>query len=310
MSSIAVTQGTSPVLQGRAEIGARCFPTFDGPTATWAWVLTAVPYGSVAVMSDAAGPQPYFETDAYGRFDIQFTDDAANVFTTFVVAMQPIGDSVNAIADETQGRAYFMPDTVGINGRRTVIGGQSTNAPSLGGPVEIAAGAGAASQGVVISERALGGIWETYPICTFYAQGGSQSIMSCVGGSGNHFTVDASGLGTGVQVTIFQFLGSVSTGYLYDAGTYHIFRTAGGGVVGDTELLRMAGTGIGLFGASPTAQGARPGQLTDNTTGAVDGTLVDVGLLFNQANINNNFADLADRVNKLEAYLALRGDIA
>ena len=41
--------------------------------------------------------------------------------------------------------------------------------------------------------------------------------------------------------------------------------------------------------------------LTDSTTGTADNTLADVGAAFNQATLNNNFADLAAKVNALIA---------
>lgn len=46
---------------------------------------------------------------------------------------------------------------------------------------------------------------------------------------------------------------------------------------------------------------ADPGALTDSTGGSVDGTLAAISGSGADAAINNNFADLADRVNKLRA---------
>lgn len=40
-------------------------------------------------------------------------------------------------------------------------------------------------------------------------------------------------------------------------------------------------------------------ELTDSTTGTADGTMADVGAAFSQATLNNNFADLAAKVNAL-----------
>lgn len=40
-------------------------------------------------------------------------------------------------------------------------------------------------------------------------------------------------------------------------------------------------------------------ELTDSTTGTADGTLADVGGTFSQATLNNNFADLAAKMNAL-----------
>ena len=47
--------------------------------------------------------------------------------------------------------------------------------------------------------------------------------------------------------------------------------------------------------------------LTDSTTGTANDTLVDVGAVFNQATLNDNFADLAAKVNMLLAELHDRG---
>jgi hypothetical protein len=54
-------------------------------------------------------------------------------------------------------------------------------------------------------------------------------------------------------------------------------------------------------------QQAAVSSLTDNTGGSADGTLVDVGLLFNQTNINNNFADVANRINAILTALKNNG---
>ena len=51
-------------------------------------------------------------------------------------------------------------------------------------------------------------------------------------------------------------------------------------------------------------------SLTDSTGGTADNTLVDVGLVFTQANINNDLADLTAKVNDILAKLRLAGIIA
>lgn len=43
--------------------------------------------------------------------------------------------------------------------------------------------------------------------------------------------------------------------------------------------------------------------LTDSSGGTANSTLVDVGLVFTQANINDNFADLTAKVNTIIAAL-------
>lgn len=66
-----------------------------------------------------------------------------------------------------------------------------------------------------------------------------------------------------------------------------------------TKVVEVNSTGLGLFGVAPVAQPADVGAITDSTGGATDGTLVDVGVAFSQANINNNFADLALKYNNM-----------
>lgn len=48
-------------------------------------------------------------------------------------------------------------------------------------------------------------------------------------------------------------------------------------------------------------------SLTDSTTGAANDTLTDVGAAFNQATLNNNFADVAAKINAILAALRANG---
>lgn len=77
-----------------------------------------------------------------------------------------------------------------------------------------------------------------------------------------------------------------------------------------TPQFRVNSTGVSLFNATPAAQPADMGALTDSTGGSVDGTLVDVGVAFSQANVNNNFADLASKVNSIRTALRSLGIMA
>lgn len=67
--------------------------------------------------------------------------------------------------------------------------------------------------------------------------------------------------------------------------------------------IKIDGSGIGFYGATPTAQQADVGALTDNTTGTADGTVADVGAAFSQATLNNNFADLVAKINGIRTVL-------
>lgn len=63
------------------------------------------------------------------------------------------------------------------------------------------------------------------------------------------------------------------------------------------HVVAWISTGYGIIKFSVTT-GAEA-ELTDSTTGTADGTLADVGASFSQATLNNNFADLAAKVNYL-----------
>lgn len=88
-----------------------------------------------------------------------------------------------------------------------------------------------------------------------------------------------------------------------------------------SAFIRIEGnaTGLGFFGVTPVARPSAYTQtyatatkthsnptsatLTDSTTGTPDTTVADVGLIFSQATLNNNFADLIAQIN------ALRNDV-
>lgn len=95
----------------------------------------------------------------------------------------------------------------------------------------------------------------------------------------------------------------------------------GAGSHGDLELQSGAGivrarykesndgfeflsSALGFFGASGVAQPADPGALTDSSGGTVDGTVAAVSGSGDDAAINDNFAELTDRVNALRDALS------
>lgn len=63
------------------------------------------------------------------------------------------------------------------------------------------------------------------------------------------------------------------------------------------HVVAWIATGYGLVEFNVTS-GAEA-ELTDSTTGTADATLADVGAAFSQSTLNNNFADLAAKVNYL-----------
>lgn len=79
---------------------------------------------------------------------------------------------------------------------------------------------------------------------------------------------------------------------------------------GSDSIAFLANVNVGLFGATPVAQQTAPGVLTDSTGGTTDGTLSAISGSGDDANINNNFAELAEDVTALRTALINLGAIA
>jgi hypothetical protein len=85
------------------------------------------------------------------------------------------------------------------------------------------------------------------------------------------------------------------------------FGTSGAGSkIGDSATNK-----ISIYGVTPIVQpaGANQQALTDSTTGTASFTLVDVGVVFSQANVNNNFASVARLLNQLRSDMVSFGSI-
>ncbi len=83
---------------------------------------------------------------------------------------------------------------------------------------------------------------------------------------------------------------------------------------GGAELVVASGGEINIeSGGKITADGTQASavaDLTDNSSGTADGTIAAVSGSGADATINNNFADLADKVNNILAALRGAGIIA
>lgn len=77
-----------------------------------------------------------------------------------------------------------------------------------------------------------------------------------------------------------------------------------------TSRLKVNATGIGAFAVTPAAQSADMGALTDSTGGTANGTMVDVGAVFSQSNINDNFADCGAKITAIRNCLRAMGYMA
>jgi hypothetical protein len=81
------------------------------------------------------------------------------------------------------------------------------------------------------------------------------------------------------------------------------------GTTTGTQIGTAAAQKIGHWGVTPIVQpaGANQAALTDSTTGTAGFTLSDVGAVFSQATINNNFASLARLVDNMRTALVNGG---
>jgi hypothetical protein len=81
-------------------------------------------------------------------------------------------------------------------------------------------------------------------------------------------------------------------------GKNFIFGTSTGTKIGTGTSQR-----IGFFNATPVTQRANIGALTDSTSGSVTSTLSPAGATYDDGTLNDNFAALCDRINKIEQVL-------
>lgn len=73
---------------------------------------------------------------------------------------------------------------------------------------------------------------------------------------------------------------------------------------------KHAGDKIGFFSADPVVQQTDMGALTDNTGSTPDSTIAQVSGSGADSTINDNFSDLADKVNDIRTVLSNLGLIA
>jgi hypothetical protein len=82
---------------------------------------------------------------------------------------------------------------------------------------------------------------------------------------------------------------------------------------GEIELdgpLNHDGTTVGFFSKTPVTQRADCFYLNVAYTATTDSSLVDVGALFSQTNINDNFAEVAAKLNRIRDALRKIGIMA
>jgi hypothetical protein len=89
----------------------------------------------------------------------------------------------------------------------------------------------------------------------------------------------------------FVSIGSLKNVHVYEDGTYP----------SAIETDGVIEAGQLVVGGSNVVVGDQPNivSLTDSTGGTADNTVQDVGASFNQATLNNNFADLTAKINQI-----------
>lgn len=88
------------------------------------------------------------------------------------------------------------------------------------------------------------------------------------------------------------------------AGPFSVVSATSGGAVLAVSPNVPA---IGFFGVAPASPAPAVAPLVDSSTGIASSTVVDVGAAFSQAQLDNNFATLAAKVNALIAALKRHG---
>ena len=134
--------------------------------------------------------------------------------------------------------------------------------------------------------------------------------------AGNTLTITAGGATSGATNKAGGNLilqGGLSTGSA-ESGVILQGVVAGASGTSDrtqTTEIQVLGNKIGLFGVTPVIQPAAANQaaLTNSTTGSYDGTLADVGVVFSQAAINNNFTDVYTLLTEIRTALVNVGII-
>jgi hypothetical protein len=83
-----------------------------------------------------------------------------------------------------------------------------------------------------------------------------------------------------------------------------VFSTGTGTKFGTATTQKLS-----FWNATPIIQpaGANQAAITNSTGGTYNGTLVDVGVVFSQANINDNFTDLHTLLNEIRTALVNTG---
>jgi hypothetical protein len=201
------------------------------------------------------------------------------------------------------------PEPAAINGDTLLITAQDT-AGATGGTLDLRSGTGATDSGEVLIKRGT---------TTAFATGVTSGSMTVTIGSGvGPITLSTGGA---VDYSVYMSLNAGSNRHKFHID-YVDFDDASVGSVGNNDFeLKYQGvtflafrressvSEIGFFGVTTVPKATDIGALTA-AFGTADGTIADVGAAFSQATLNNNFQDLATKVNSLRTVLRNYGLMA
>lgn len=122
-------------------------------------------------------------------------------------------------------------------------------------------------------------------------------------------------LGSGPQYRNYVYSGTTglywATYFTHSTNHLKIQSAAGAAAKGSESMNTMIdisnGNTMGFFGSAGVTQPTRVGQLTDSTGGTAGATVSNVGPLFSQTTLNNNFASLTAKINAIESRLSAAG---
>lgn len=218
------------------------------------------------------------------------------------------GFGINGTANQTDVYAgnslSFRVNTGAIDAARLWLGADPTiQSVALNGPATAVLQLGNDINGAAISQtiQAANGITGTDKT------GGNLTQRPGAGtgaGAVSSYIIQTPTLGTAgttpqtqaTRITVNQ------TTFTFAEALDEVFGTTTGTKHGTSATQKQA-----WWNATPVVQPSRVGQLTDSTTGTPSTTLVDVGVAFSQANVNNNFSSVLTKLNAIDVLLHTLG---
>ncbi len=289
-----------------------------GTTSTGGAVTVNTGTGTLAGVGTNTSPGPL--TLQRGGMTVASWTTAGNDFLTLGLAAASAGAAGNSAAGTGTIR------TTRLSSWKARNNGDTADVPVIdwggGGTDLLTIGAGANTAGIVYNSNAAGHQFNI---------GGVQKV-SVANLTLNLFVGNVTWNNTNLNPTISQLpetsLNTSQAIVIQAQNNTHAGGTSVGGAVnlvsgtgtlksgpvqlqaGGVVKFAVEDAGVGFYAHATAAQAADMVAITDSTTGVVSTTVNDVGVVFNQATLNNNFASLASQINKVRTALRATGYMA